>query len=321
MIKKKLYTIALSLCLSASCLTTAWADSNAAPTVVMENCGAYLFQWRPVDCGNGHYFSIIVGANTINENNVVLNMGYDFAYTFDSTLPKPWGQPIPDLANVNGVWGIPENWPSMPADSHPTLQIVLTTNNKDFATKERYVDIVKLPSGVASKDLPPEVRKYLINADGSDAGATVGTEANGWVKEEDGRYRYRKPDDSFISDGWLKLDNKSYYFDKDGYMLADTVTPDGFYVNASGVKQNYIPGWKQVGSKWKYILKNGSYAANQWIQDKDQSWYYFNMIGDMVTDTNSPDGYHVDANGVWDGQPSTINTKESLGPGVAQDNN
>lgn len=318
MIKKSLYAIAITLCIAVSSVITVWADTTAAPTVVMENCGAYLFEWRPVDCGNGHYFAILVGGNKIKEEDVVLNRGYDFAYTFNSSLPKPWGQEVPDLAYVNGVWGIPENWPSMPADSHPTLQIVLTTNNNDFTSKERYVDVVRLPNGVSSADLPQEVRKYLINTNGSDAGANVGTEASGWVQEADGRYRFRKPGGSFAGNGWIKIDDQTYFIGQDGYMLSDTITPDGFYVNASGAKQNYIPGWKQVDTRWKYLMKNGNYAANQWIQDTDQSWYYFNIGGYMVTDADTPDGYHVGANGVWDGQPSTINTRESLGPGVVQ---
>ena len=74
-----------------------------------KNCGAYLFEWRPIDCGNGNYFAILVGGNTITESNVILNRGYDYAYTFDPmTYTRPWGT-VPDLVNVDGVWAIPEN--------------------------------------------------------------------------------------------------------------------------------------------------------------------------------------------------------------------
>ena len=39
----------------------------------------------------------------------------------------------------------------------------------------------------------------------------------------------------------------------------------------------------------------------------------------MVTDKQTPDGYYVDVNGVWDGQPTTITVyTESLGPGAVQ---
>ncbi|MEQ2429289.1 choline-binding protein, partial [Enterocloster hominis] len=37
--------------------------ANSTNEVAMENCGAYLFEWRPVDCGNGRAFAILVGGN------------------------------------------------------------------------------------------------------------------------------------------------------------------------------------------------------------------------------------------------------------------
>ena len=104
-----------------------------------------------------------------------------------------------------------------------------------MASNERYVDIVHLPNGVDTSTLPPEVRKYLINVDGSDAGAYEGTITSGWVNE-DKQWKYRAPDGSFITNSWIKVDDKSYYMDANGVMLADTITPDGIYVNPSGEK-------------------------------------------------------------------------------------
>ena len=90
--------------------------------------------------------------------------------------------------------------------------------------------------------------------------------------------------------------------DENGYMLTDTITPDGKYVNANGEKTNYIPGWYQDAGGWHYIMKNGYYAGATWIQDTDGKWYYINIGTYMETDDITPDGYYVDANGVWDGQ-------------------
>lgn len=82
----------------------------ASQSLTVENCGAYLFEWRPVDRGNGQAFAILVGGDTIAERDVILNRGYDCAYTFNpNTYPRLWGQ-VPDLVNIDGVWGIPENW-------------------------------------------------------------------------------------------------------------------------------------------------------------------------------------------------------------------
>ena len=112
------------------------------------NCGAYLFEWRPIDCGNGNYFAILVGGNTITESNVILNRGYDYAYTFDPmTYARPWGT-VPDLVNTDGVWAIPENWGSLPEGTQPVLQIILKTNNKNLDTDKRYINIVHLPTAL-----------------------------------------------------------------------------------------------------------------------------------------------------------------------------
>ena len=252
MLKKRLLLFIVTLGIIFSTSAPVYAEQISAETT-MENAGAYLFEWRPVDCGNGHYFAIIVGDDTLNESDVILKRGYDYAYSFyPNNYSRPWGQ-LPDLVNVDGVWGIPENWALIPEGSQPTLQVVLLTNNKNFTSKERYIDVVRLPGNVKSSDLPQEVRKYLINADGSDAGAYTGTDMSGWIKNENGQWLYKKPDGSFVSNGWLKIDENSYYMNPEGIMLADTLTPDGIYVNSKGEKTAYMPGWVQNDRGWKYV--------------------------------------------------------------------
>ena len=318
MIRRKLLVLGTAICLAVSAnAITSFADTTSASTTTMENCGAYLFEWRPIDCGNGNYFAILVGGNTLNESNVILNRGYDYAYTFEPmTYSRPWGT-VPDLVNINGKWGIPENWSSMPEGAQPTLQIVLKTNYKTLNTDKRYVNVVHLPNGVSTSSLPAEVRKYLINVDTSDAGAYNDTVTPGWQKEADGSEKYLKPDGTYVSNGWLQLDDKKYYMDENGVKLKDTITPDGFYVNSDGEKVSYMPGWYKDGNYWRYIQKNGYYLANSWYQDTDGKYYYFNMGAVMAVNTTTPDGYYVDENGVWDGNASTVAAAEkNLGPGV-----
>ena len=315
MFKKKLAIFALALALSTGTAVSAFADTTNK--VAIENCGAYLFEWRPVDCGDGVAFAILVGGNTIQESDVILNRGYDYAYTFDPmNYSRPWGT-VPDLVNIDGKWGIPENWSSMPEGAQPTLQIVLKINYKTLNTDKRYVNVVHLPSNVNSSTLPAEVRKYLINVDASDAGAYNDTVTPGWQKEADGSEKYLKPDGTYVSNGWLQLDDKKYYMDENGVKLKDTITPDGFYVNSDGEKVSYMPGWYKDGDYWRYIQKNGYYLANSWYQDTDGKYYYFNMGAVMAVNTTTPDGYYVDENGVWDGNASTVAANEkNLGPGV-----
>lgn len=304
MVRKKILMLGLALAMSLSQAPAAFAEEAST---TMENCGAYLFEWRPVDCGNGRYFAILVGGNTIAERNVILRRGFDYGYTFyPSIYPRTWGE-VPALVNANGMWAIPENQPLLPEGTQPTLTITLVTNNKNLPFKERYIDVVCLPGGVSISELPSEVKKYLISVDGEDIGAyDDDSVTNGWIKEDDGTYRYRKPDGTYVSNGWLNIEDESYYMDANGIMLADTMSPDGYYINASGQKTKYIPGWTENERGKKYVLKNGYYAASTWVEDTDGKWYYFDMAGYLLKNETTPDGHYVDENGVWDGQESTI---------------
>lgn len=61
MSKKSIFVIlSLAASLVISSPLSALADTTEN-TITMENCGAYLFEWRPVDCGNGRAFAILVG--------------------------------------------------------------------------------------------------------------------------------------------------------------------------------------------------------------------------------------------------------------------
>lgn len=57
-------------------------------------------------------------------------------------------------------------------------------------------------------------------------------------------------------------------------------------------------GWESVGTDWKFKQEDGTYVTNAWKQ-VDGKWYYFNESSLMVTDQATPDGYYVNADGVW----------------------
>ena len=103
MLKKQLLIAGLAMSLAFTpTFSTLAAENTTTNSTTMENCGAYIFEWRPIDCGNGNYFVILVGGNTLTESDVILNRGYDYAYTFEPmAYPKPWGT-VPDLVNVDG---------------------------------------------------------------------------------------------------------------------------------------------------------------------------------------------------------------------------
>ena len=72
---KKATVFSLALAVSATSLSVPALAATPENATVMENCGAYLFTWRPVDCGNGEYFVILNGQKTISESDVTLNRG------------------------------------------------------------------------------------------------------------------------------------------------------------------------------------------------------------------------------------------------------
>ncbi|MCI8765255.1 MAG: hypothetical protein HFG58_11930 [Lachnospiraceae bacterium] len=62
-------------------------------------------------------------------------------------------------------------------------------------------------------------------------------------------------------------------------------------------------GWLQISSRW-YCFDASGYMRTGWIQAGDGKWYYCDPRegtnqGAMLTNTTTPDGYRVDANGVW----------------------
>ena len=63
--KKRIAAIGLAVSLSMGTVMASYA--NTAAGITMENCGAYLFGWRPIDYGEGQYFAILAGGNSIQQ--------------------------------------------------------------------------------------------------------------------------------------------------------------------------------------------------------------------------------------------------------------
>lgn len=61
-----------------------------------------------------------------------------------------------------------------------------------------------------------------------------------WKMEDDGRWWYQNEDGSYPANQWQEIEGKQYYFGEDGYMLANTTTPDGKQVGADGAQIDNI---------------------------------------------------------------------------------
>ena len=76
----------------------------------------------------------------------------------------------------------------------------------------------------------------------------------------------------------------------------------------------YASQWIQDSTGWKVRQDDETYLTNQWYQNTDGKWYYIGADGYMMVNATTPDGYQVDANGVWI-QP-TQSQEQQLAPGA-----
>lgn len=53
-------------------------------------------------------------------------------------------------------------------------------------------------------------------------------------KEDNKGYWYVNDDGHYPTNAWQEIDGKHYYFGADGYLLVDTITPDGYLVGSDG---------------------------------------------------------------------------------------
>jgi len=116
--------------------------------------------------------------------------------------------------------------------------------------------------------------RYYLNASGA--------MQTGW-KWFDNHYHYFTGSGA-MKTSWLKDKDRWYYLDKEGVMLTGLQEINGsrYYLNASGAMET---GWKQV----------------------DGNWYYFQTDGSLLRNGTSPDGYKLNADGIW----TTVTTEET----------
>lgn len=125
---------------------------------------------------------------------------------------------------------------------------------------------------------------------------TVTPAQNGWVKEGSVWYYYKN---GVKQVDWQFVDNVWYYLGTDGVMQTGWITYNGstYYLRPwGGMMAN---GWYLINGKWYYFQSWGGIAKSRWIYGLDKKWYYVGTDGVMLTNTRTPDGFYVDANGVW----------------------
>ena len=179
--------------------------------------------------------------------------------------------------------------------------------------------------------------RYYLNASGA--------MQTGW-KWLDNHYYYFTGSGA-MKTGWLKDKELWYYLDKEGIMLTGLQEIDGsrYYLNASGAMQT---GWKWLDNHYYYFTGSGAMKTG-WFKDKglwyyldkdgimltglqeingaryylnasgametgwqqlNGNWYYFQTNGSLLRNGTSPDGYKLNADGIWTTVTTEATTQE-----------
>ena len=119
--------------------------------------------------------------------------------------------------------------------------------------------------------------RSLTNAFGAAVYSYASADGSGiWRKDAVGQWVFEENGSDAV--GWRCIDGVWYFFGTDHVMTTGWQFVNGvwYYLNPNG---KMVTGWKLVSGKWYYL----------------RSW------GGMLSDGITPDGYRVDASGVWVG--------------------
>lgn len=117
-----------------------------------------------------------------------------------------------------------------------------------------------------------------------------------WEKQEDGTWKLLQSNGQPVSSQWGYVDGKTYLLDMYGIMQTGWKKVNGnwYYFNSVGAMQT---GWLLKEGKYYFLNADGSMAYG-WVNTQG-NWYYFDQsTGQMLTNTRTPDGRYVNAEGV-----------------------
>ena len=154
-----------------------------------------------------------------------------------------------------------QNNPTSPAVKE-TQAVSSSQESAPSESQFNQISEIKSPAGSVSSD--------------NTGGPGVTTE-RGWVKDNNGWY-YVKNNGTKAAGEWITDSGETYWIEADHYMAK---------------------GWKEIDGKWYYLCSTGSLAKNVWKTGANGAWYYLGQDGVMLTNTTTPDGYKVGADGAW----------------------
>ncbi len=152
--------------------------------------------------------------------------------------------------------------------------------------------IVGTPKQVApATPATPQNPNRRPSSSGSSSSSNSTAPTGKWVLAADGvRWWYQNPDGTWPANGWAQLvwngRTDWYYFDAEGYMVTGWITWENnrYYLNpvSDGTQGRMFTGWNEIDGKWYYFRPESGGPQ-----------------GSLFVNGTTPDGYKVDANGVW----------------------
>lgn len=186
--------------------------------------------------------------------------------------------------------GVAQNWPDKKGTEGERYVEVATKNFSEFT--------LKFSDTKDNSNSSNNGNGWVKPAGGSTgSGSTTNTNMNNtkggksgqWQQNENGWW-FRYTDGTYPTNEWVALEWQNvtnwYFFDAEGYLAT---------------------GWKQDGATWYYLhpIADGTqgHMYTGWNQINGK-WYYFSTVaggplGAMLSNTTTPDGYQVGADGAW----------------------
>lgn len=86
----------------------------------------------------------------------------------------------------------------------------------------------------------------------------------------------------------------------DNWQVPDRATDISTSTSNTNSENNHTGKWANDSKGWWIQNADGTYLTNAWYQSPESGlWYYMGANGYMLTNTTTPDGYTVNADGVW----------------------
>ena len=110
---------------------------------------------------------------------------------------------------------------------------------------------------------------------------------------EDGKSGWSDWSDSI----WAEYHEQKTFDQAPAHIKTGWHRDDGGWWYASPDGQFPVSSWMMIENCWYFFDEQG-YRVTGWVKWKDL-WYYMGSSGAMCTNTRTPDGYYVGADGVW----------------------